>query len=43
VKTVEEKQAALEQTRISKEDVGKQVKMNGAEELAHIVWVDNIE
>jgi hypothetical protein len=43
VKMVEEKQAALEQTRISKEDVGKWVKMNSVEELAHIVWVDNIE
>jgi hypothetical protein len=43
MKMVEEKQAALEQTRISKEDVGKRVKMNSAEELAHIIWVDNIE
>jgi hypothetical protein len=43
VKTVEEKQAALEQTRISEEDVGKWVKTNGVEELAHVVWADNIE
>ncbi|KAF8235324.1 hypothetical protein L208DRAFT_1257577, partial [Tricholoma matsutake] len=43
VKTIEEKQAALEQTRISEEEVGKQVMTNGVEELAHVVWADRIE
>jgi hypothetical protein len=43
VKTVEEKQATLEQTRISEEEVGKQVMMNGVEELAHVVWADKVE
>jgi hypothetical protein len=43
VKTVEEKQAALEQTRISEEEVGKRVTTNGVEELAHVVWADKIE
>jgi hypothetical protein len=43
VKTVEEKQAALEQTRISEEEVGKRVKTNGVDELAHVVWADKIE
>lgn len=36
MKTVEEKQAALEQTRISKEEVGKRVTTNGVEELGHL-------
>jgi hypothetical protein len=43
IKTVEEKQMALEQTRISKEEVGKRIMMNGMEELLHIVWADKIE
>jgi hypothetical protein len=43
VKTVEEKQMVLEQTRISKEEVGKRIMMNGMEELAHIIWADKIE
>jgi hypothetical protein len=43
VKTVEEKQAALEQTRISEEEVGKRVKTDGVDELAHVVWADKIE
>ena len=43
VKTVEEKQAALEQMKIMEEEVGKQVKNNRVEEFAHVVWVDKIE
>jgi hypothetical protein len=43
VKTVEEKQALLEGTKLSSEDIGKQVKVNGMEEFAHIVWADKIE
>lgn len=43
VKTIEEKQAALEQTRISEEEVGKRTTTNGVEELAHVVWADKIE
>jgi hypothetical protein len=43
VKTVEEKQAALEQTAISEEELGKRVTTNGVEELAHVVWADKIE
>ena len=43
VKIVEEKQAALEQTRISEEEVGKQVMTNGVEELAHVVWADKVK
>ncbi|KAF8224250.1 hypothetical protein L208DRAFT_1157379, partial [Tricholoma matsutake] len=43
VKTVKEKQVALEQTMISEEEVGKQVVTNRVEELAHIVWADKIE
>ncbi|KAF8221323.1 hypothetical protein L208DRAFT_1328543, partial [Tricholoma matsutake] len=43
MKTVEEKQVALEHTRISEEEVGKQVIMNRVEELTHIVWADKIE
>ena len=43
VKTIEEKQAALEQTRISEEEVGKRVTTNGVEELAHVVWADKVE
>ena len=43
VKTVEEKQAALERTKITEEEVGKRVKNNGVEEFAHVVWADKIE
>lgn len=43
VKTIEEKQAALEGTRISEEEVGKHVMTNGIEEFAHVVWADKIE
>ena len=43
VKTVEEKQAALERTKITEEEVGKRVKNNRVEEFAHVVWADKIE
>ena len=43
MKTVEEKQAALEQTRISEEEVGKRVTTNGVEELVHVIWADKVE
>jgi hypothetical protein len=43
VKTLEEKQMALEQTRISEEEVGKRITTNGIEELAHIIWADKIK
>ncbi|KAF8221453.1 hypothetical protein L208DRAFT_1327943 [Tricholoma matsutake] len=43
MKTVEEKQAALEQTTISEEEVGKRVVTNRVEELVHVVWADKIE
>ena len=40
---MEEKQATLEQTRISEEEVGKWVMMNREEELVHVVWADKIK
>jgi hypothetical protein len=43
IKTVEEKQMALEQTRISKEEVGRRIMMNSVEELVHVIWADKIE
>jgi hypothetical protein len=43
VKTVEEKQAALERTKITEEEVGTRVKVLGVEEFAHVVWADKIE
>ncbi|KAF8229649.1 hypothetical protein L208DRAFT_1285640, partial [Tricholoma matsutake] len=43
VKTVEEKQAALEQTMITEEEVGKRVKVKGVEEFTHVVWADKVE
>jgi hypothetical protein len=43
VKTVEEKQAALERTTITEEEVGKRVKTKGVEEFAHVVWADKVE
>lgn len=43
VKTVEEKQAALERTTITEEEVGKRVKVKGVEEFAHVVWADKVE
>jgi hypothetical protein len=43
VKTIKEKQAALEQARISEEEVRKRITMNSMEELAHVVWADKIE
>jgi hypothetical protein len=43
IKTVEEKQTALEQTRISKEEVGKRIMTNSVEELVHVVWADKIK
>jgi hypothetical protein len=43
VKTVEEKQTTLEQTRISEEEVGKRIMMNGMEELVHVIWADKFE
>ena len=43
VKTVEEKQAALERTTITEEEVGKRVKVKGVEEFMHVVWADKVE
>lgn len=43
VKTIEEKQAALEQTKITEEEAGTWVKVHGVEELAHVVWANKIE
>lgn len=43
VKTVEEKQAALERTKITEEEIGTRVKVLGVEEFAHVVWADKIE
>jgi hypothetical protein len=43
VKTVEEKQAALERARITEDEVGTRVKIQGVEEFAHVVWADKIE
>jgi hypothetical protein len=38
IKTIEERQTALEQTRIREEEVGKRITTNGMEELAHVIW-----
>jgi hypothetical protein len=43
VKTVEEKQAVLEWTTITEEEVGTRMKVKGVEEFAHIVWADKVE
>jgi hypothetical protein len=43
VKTKEEKQAELEGTLITEEEVGKRVKKNGVEELAHVAWANKVE
>jgi len=43
VKTIEEKQAALERTKITEEEVGTRVKVHGVEEFAHVVWANKIE
>jgi hypothetical protein len=43
VKTLEEKQALLEGTKLADEDIGKRVKVNGVEEFAHVVWADKIQ
>jgi hypothetical protein len=43
VKTVEEKQAALERSRITEDEVGTRVKIQGVEEFMHVVWADKIE
>jgi hypothetical protein len=43
VKTVEEKQAALEWTTITEEEVGTKMKVKGVKEFTHVVWVDKVE
>jgi hypothetical protein len=43
VKTVEEKQAALERIRITEAEIGTRVKVLRVEEFAHIVWADKVE
>jgi hypothetical protein len=43
VKIVEEKQAALERTTITEEEVGTRMKVKGVEEFAHVVWADKVE
>jgi hypothetical protein len=43
VKTKEEKQAELKGTLITEEEVGKRVKKNGVEELAHVAWANKVE
>jgi hypothetical protein len=43
LKTVEEKQAALERAKITEDEVGTRVKIQGVEEFTHVVWADKIE
>jgi hypothetical protein len=43
VKTVEEKQAALERMRITEAEIGTQVKVLGVEEFTHVVWADKVK
>ena len=43
LKTVEEKQAALERAKITEDEVGTRVKLQGVEEFAHVVWADKVE
>jgi hypothetical protein len=43
VKTIKEKQAALERTKITEEEVGTRVKVHRVEEFAHIIWANKIE
>jgi hypothetical protein len=43
VKTVEERQAALEQATITEEEVRTRVKVKGVEEFTHVVWADKVE
>jgi len=43
LKTVEEKQAALERAKITEKEVGTRVKLQGVEEFAHVVWADKVE
>ncbi|KAF8229587.1 hypothetical protein L208DRAFT_1285833, partial [Tricholoma matsutake] len=43
VKTVEEKQTALERMKIMEEEVSTQIKVLGIEEFTHVVWADKIE
>jgi hypothetical protein len=43
VKTVEEKQAALERAKITEDELGTRVKVQGVEEFAHVVWAHKIE
>lgn len=42
-KTVGEKLTELEHTTITEEELGTQVKIQGMEEYAHVVWVNRIE